>query len=59
MNMLLIIKQVYSNILLDVIENLGAGGPVVNSPSVDRGITTLAIKLNLNSYMGNINSRTL
>ena len=57
--MLLIIKQVYSNILLDVIENLGAGGPVVNSPSVDRGITTLAIKLNLNSYMGNINSRTL
>ena len=31
-------------------EYLGAGGPVVNSPNVDKGITTLAINLNLNLY---------
>ena len=31
-------------------EYLGAGGPVVNSPNVDKGITTLAITLNLNLY---------
>ena len=32
-------------------EYLGAGGPEVNSSNVDLGITTLAINLNLNSYM--------
>ena len=32
-------------------EYLGAGGPVVNSPNVDKVIVTLAINLNLSSYM--------
>ena len=40
-------------------EYLGAGGPVVNSPNVDKGITTLAMNINLNSYMENIKNRTL
>ena len=40
-------------------EYLGAGGPVVNSPNVDKGITTLAMDINLNSYMENIKIRTL
>ena len=43
----------YSNILIDVMEYLGAGGPVVNFPIVDRGITTLVINLNLNSNKEN------
>ena len=42
----------YSNIFIDIMEYLGAGGPVVNS-------TNLVIKLNLNSYMENIKNRTL
>ena len=37
-----------SNILTDLMEYLGAGGPVVNSPSVTKGITTLAINLDPN-----------
>ena len=40
-------------------EYLGAGGPVVNSPNVDKGITTLAMDINLNFYMENIKIRTL
>ena len=40
-------------------EYLGAGGPVANSPNVDKGITTLAMNINLNSYMENIKNRTL
>ena len=40
-------------------EYLGAGGSVVNSPSVDKRITTPAINLNLNSYMENIKNRIL
>ena len=40
-------------------EYLGAGGPVVNSPNVDKGTTTLAMNINLNSYMENIKNRTL
>ena len=47
------------NILIDVMENLVAGGPVVNSPNVDKEITSLAINVNLNSYMENIENRTL
>ena len=38
---------------------IGAGGPVVNSSNVDKGITTLAININLNSYMEVIKNRTL
>ena len=47
------------NILIDVMEYLGAGGPVVNSPNVDKVITTLAMNINLSSSMENINNRTL
>ena len=32
-------------------EYLGAGGSVVNSRNVDKGITALAINRNLNSYI--------
>ena len=49
----------YLNILIDVKEYLGAGGPVVNSLNVNRGITTLTININLNSYIENIKNRTL
>ena len=49
----------YSNILIDIMEYLGAGRPVVNSPSVGKGITNLVINLNLNSYMEDIKNRTL
>ena len=49
----------YLNILIDVMEYLGAGGPVLNSPNVDKGIITLAINTNLSSYMENIKNRTL
>ena len=35
----------------------GAGEPVVNPPSVDKGITTLAVNINLNSYMENIKKK--
>ena len=38
-------------------EYLGAGGPVVNSPNVDKGITSFAMNVNLNSYMENIDNR--
>ena len=40
-------------------EYLGAGRAAVNSPNVDKGITTLAININLNSSMENIKNRTL
>ena len=40
-------------------EYLGAGGPVVNSPNIDKGITNLAININLNSSKENIENRTL
>ena len=49
----------YSNILIDMMEYLGAGGTAVNSPNVDKGITALAININLNSSMENIKNRTL
>ena len=37
----------------------GAGEPVVNPPSVDKGITTLAVNINLNSYMENILTKNI
>ena len=40
-------------------EFLGAGGTVVNSPNVDKGVTTLAMNLNLNSYIEKIKNGTL
>ena len=40
-------------------EYLGAHGPIVNFKNVDKGITTLAKNLNLNSYMENNKNRTL
>ena len=40
-------------------EDLGAGGPVVNSPNVDKGIAVLAMNINLNSYTENIKNSTL
>ena len=40
-------------------EYLGAGGQVVNSPNVGKGIATLAMNINLNSYMKSIKNRTL
>ena len=49
----------YSNILIGVMEYLGADGPVVNSPNVNKGINTLAININLNSYVESIKNRTL
>ena len=39
-------------------EYVAAGGPVVNSPNVDKGITVLAINMNLNSYIENIINTT-
>ena len=39
-------------------EYLGASGPVVNSPTVDKGTTALAMNINLNSYMEKINKRS-
>ena len=40
-------------------EYLGAGGPaVVNSPNVDKGITTLAMNINVKSYMESIKNGT-
>ena len=36
--------------LVDVMEYLGAGGPVVNSPNVDKAITTLAMNIAMNHY---------
>ena len=35
-------------------ECLGVGGSVVNCPNVDKGITTLAININLDSYIENV-----
>ena len=40
-------------------EYLGAGEPVVNSPNVNKEITTLAINIILNSYIENIKNKTL
>ena len=40
-------------------EYLGAVGPVVNSPNVDKGIPTFAVDIKVNSYMENIKNRTL
>ena len=42
-----------------MMEYLGAGGTAVNSPNVDKGITTLAININLNSSMENNKNGTL
>ena len=39
-------------------EYLGAGGPVVNSPNFDKGITTFAVYINLNSYIEKIKNTT-
>ena len=38
-------------------EYLVAGGPVVNSPNVGKGITTLAMNINLNSSIENENTK--
>ena len=43
---------------MDVIEYLGVDGPLVNSTNVNKGITTLALNLNVNSYMESIKNRT-
>ena len=43
-----------SNILIVVVKYLGASGPVVNFPNVDKEITILAININLNSYIENM-----
>ena len=40
-------------------EYLDAGRPVMDSPNIDKGITTLAMNENLNSYMKNIKNRIL
>ena len=40
-------------------KKLGADGPAVNFPNVDKGITTFAIHINLNFYIKNIKNRTL
>ena len=40
-------------------EYLGVGGPVVNSPNVEKGVTTLAMNISLNSYTEKIKNRTL
>ena len=39
------------NVLIDVMEYLVAGGRVVNSANVDKGITTFAIIINLKFYI--------
>ena len=48
----------YLNILIDVREYLGASGPVLNFPNVDKRITTLAVNVNLNSYIENTKNVT-
>ena len=48
----------YSNFQINVMKYLGAGEPVVNFLNVDKGITTLAIKINLNSSIKDIKNRT-
>ena len=40
-------------------EYLGAGGPVVNSPNVNKETTTLAMNINLNSYKKNIKNTNI
>ena len=40
-------------------EYLGAGGPVVNYPNVNKGINTFAMNVNLSLYMENIKNRPL
>ena len=40
-------------------EYLGAGGPVMNSSNVDKGITTLATNIDLNSYLENTNKNII
>ena len=40
-------------------EYLGAGGPVKNSLNIDKGITTLAININLKSYVEDVNKTTI
>ena len=40
-------------------EYLGTGEPVVNFLNVDKGITVLAIKINLNSVIKDIKNRTI
>ena len=41
-----------------MMEYVGAEGPVVNFPNADKGITALAIYINLNSYKENIKNTT-
>ena len=48
----------YLNILIDVREYLGASGPVLNFLNVDKRITTLAVNVNLNSYIENTKNVT-
>ena len=45
--------------VIDMMEYLGAGGSVVNSPNVAKGITTLTINISHNSYIENIKNRIL
>ena len=49
----------YSNFQINVMKYLGAGEPVVNFLNVDKGITTLAIKINLNSSIKDIKNRAI
>ena len=49
----------YSNFQINVMKYLGAGEPVVNFLNVDKGITTLAIKINHNSSVKDIKNRTI
>ena len=49
----------YSNILIDATEYLGGHEPVVKFLNVDKGITTLAIKINLNFCRKGIKNRTI
>ena len=44
---------------MEYLEYLGAGGSVVNSANVNKGITALAININLNFYMENIKTNIL
>ena len=48
----------HSNFQINVMKYLGAGEPVVNFLNVDKGITTLATKINLNSSIKDIKNRT-
>ena len=49
----------YLNIPIDVMKYVGAGGQVVNSLNVDKGITTFVTNVNVNSHVENIGIRIL